>query len=99
MENQQREQLARLLAGAAMGAAFAFLFTTRNGKRFLDSADLWLDDVTGEMQRLRGTAAKVRDAVNEGRRSFESIANLGWMKETQGADGKTGQTWPPEARH
>ena len=76
MDNQQT-QVARVLTGAAIGAGFAFLFLTKSGKHLLDTAEPWLDEVIRDMQRLRGTAAKVRDAVDEGRRSFEAVAKLG----------------------
>jgi hypothetical protein len=98
VNNQQQVQLSRVFAGAAIGAGFAFLFMTGSGKKLLDSAELWLDDVIRDMQRLRGTAAKVRDAVDESRRSFETIATLGSPGE---ANANTGQQapWASEARH
>jgi hypothetical protein len=98
VENHQREQLARVLTGAAISAGFAFLFMTKNGKRLLDSAEPWLDEVIRDMQRLRGTAAKVRDAVDEGRRSFETIARLGSFSETGGTTGQQA-SWASEAKH
>ena len=76
MDNQQAH-MSRVLTGAAITAGFAFLFLTRTGKQLLDSAEPWLDEVIRDMQRLRGTAQKVRDAVDEGRRSFEAVAKLG----------------------
>lgn len=73
MDNQT--QLSKVLAGAAIGAGFAFLFLTQRGHRFLDSAEPWLDDVIRDLQRLRGAAAKAREAVDEGRRSFAAVAD------------------------
>jgi hypothetical protein len=92
VENQQT-QLARVLTGAAISAGFAFLFLTKRGKHLLDSAEPWLDEVIQDMQRLRGTAAKVRDAVDEGRRSFEAVAKLGSFGNSQE------QPWASEAKH
>lgn len=69
-----RTQVSKIVAGAAIGAGFAFLFLTRSGHRFLDSAEPWLDDVIRDMQRLRGAAAKAREAVDEGRRSFAAVS-------------------------
>jgi hypothetical protein len=66
----------RLLIGAAMGAGFAYLFLTKDGQRLLTSAEPWLDDVIRDMQRLRGAAAKARDAVSEGKRSFAAVSEL-----------------------
>jgi len=89
-------QLGRVLAGAAISAGFAFLFLTKSGKQLLDSAEPWLDEVIQDMQRLRGTAAKVRDAVDEGRRSFQAVSKLGSF----GSQGNSqGQPWEAEARH
>ena len=98
MDNRQQVQLSRVLTGAAISAGFAFLFMTKGGKKLLDSAEPWLDEVIRDMQRLRGTAAKFRDAVDEGRKSFETIARLGSFSET---GGNTGQQppWASEAKH
>jgi hypothetical protein len=88
----QQTQLSRILAGAAISAGFAFLFLTKNGKRLLDGAEPWLDEVIRDMQRLRGTAAKVRDAVDEGRRSFEAVSKLGSF-------GTQEQPWASDQKH
>jgi hypothetical protein len=69
-------QLSRVLAGAVVGAGFAFLFLTLSGKRFLDSAEPRLDGMIRDMQRLRGAAVKAQDAFEEGRRSFETVKRL-----------------------
>lgn len=70
----RRSQTSSVLAGAAIGAAFAFLFLTRRGHRLLDTAEPWLDDVIRDMQRLRGAAGKAKEAVEEGRRSFAAVS-------------------------
>ena len=72
MEN--RDQFSKVLAGAVIGAGFAFLFLTRGGHRFLDSAEPWLDDMIRDLQRLRSAAGKAREAVDEGRRSFAAVS-------------------------
>jgi hypothetical protein len=69
-------QLSRVLIGAAIGAGFAYLFLTKNGQQILDTAEPWLDDVIRDMQRLRGAAAKAKDALEEGRRSFAAMSQL-----------------------
>ena len=74
MDNQT--QASRILLGAAVGAGFAYLFLTRSGQRLLDTAEPWLDNVIRDLQRLRGAAAKARDAVDEGRRSFAAVQEL-----------------------
>lgn len=94
MQHQRQIQLSGVLAGAALSAAFAYLFLTKSGKKLLESAEPWLDGVIRDMQRLRGAAAKAREAVEEGRRSFEAVAKLG-------AAGNTAprQPWSSDARH
>ena len=92
MANQETD-LSRILVGAAISAGFAFLFLTKSGKQLLDSAEPWLDEVIRDMQRLRGTAAKVRDAVDEGRRSFEAVSRLGSFGNGQD------QPWASDAKH
>jgi hypothetical protein len=69
-------QSSRIVLGAALGAGFAFLFLTRSGQRLLESADPWLDGMIRDMQRLRGVAAKAKDAVEEGRRSFAELQQI-----------------------
>jgi hypothetical protein len=70
-----QSQLAKVLAGAAIGAAFAFLFLTSRGHRLLDNAEPWLDEVIRDLQRLGTAAGKAREAVDEGRRSFAAMSN------------------------
>ena len=68
-------QLSKVLAGAAIGAGFAFLFLTEKGHRFLDGVEPWLDDVIRDLHRLRSAAGKAREAVDEGRRSFSAVSD------------------------
>ena len=92
----QQTQLSKVLAGAAIGAGFAFLFLTAKGHRFLDSAEPWLDDVIRDLQRLRSAAGKARDAVDEGRRSFAAVSDampFGHAKENKDKD------WTNEPHH
>ena len=70
----QQTQLSKILAGAAIGAGFAFLFLTARGHRLLDNAEPWLDDVIRDLHRLRNAAGKAREAVDEGRRSFSAVS-------------------------
>jgi hypothetical protein len=70
---ENRDQLMKVLAGAAIGAGFAFLFLTRSGHQVLDNAEPWLEDVIRDLQRLRSAAGKAREAVDEGRRSFAAV--------------------------
>jgi hypothetical protein len=86
----QQTQLSKVLAGAAIGAGFAFLFLTARGHRLLDSAEPWLDDVIRDLQRLRNAAGKAREAVDEGRRSFSAVSEaipFGHFKDKEWAKG------------
>ena len=89
-------QLSKVLAGAAIGAGFAFLFLTSRGHRFLDNAEPWLDDVIRDLHRLRNAAGKAREAVDEGRRSFNAVSEaipFGHSKESKVKD------WTSEPHH
>ena len=89
-------QLSKVLAGAAIGAGFAFLFLTSRGHRFLDNAEPWLDDVIRDLHRLRNAAGKAREAVDEGRRSFNAVSEaipFGHSKES------TDKPWTNEPHH
>ena len=85
--------ISRVLAGAAIGAGFALLFLTKRGHRFLDSAGPWLDDVIRDLQRLGGAAAKAREAVDEGRRSFAAVSEAIAFGQENDRD------WPNEPHH
>lgn len=90
MENQT--QTSRILLGAALGAGFAYLFLTKSGQRMLDSAEPWLNGMIRDMQRLQGAAAKAREAVDEGRRSFTAVQQLSGF-------GHKGDGFTPETSH
>ena len=70
----QQTQLSKVLAGALIGAGFAYLFLTAKGHRLLDNAEPWLDDVIRDLHRLRNAAGNAREAVDEGRRSFGAVS-------------------------
>jgi hypothetical protein len=94
----QQTQLSKVLAGAAIGAGFAFLFLTARGHRLLDSAEPWLDDVIRDLHRLRNAAAKAREAVDEGRRSFSAVSEaipFGHFKEKAWKE----KPWADEPHH
>ncbi len=70
-----QEQVSKVLAGAAIGAVFAFLFLTSRGHRLLNNAEPWLEEVIRDLQRLSSAAGKAREAMDEGRRSFAAMSN------------------------
>lgn len=89
----QQTQLSKVLAGAAIGAGFAFLFLTEKGHRFLDNAEPWLDDVIRDLNRLRSAAGKAREAMDEGRRSFAAVSEAIPFGHTKDKD------WSNEPHH
>ena len=88
-------QLSKVIAGAAIGAGFAFLFLTARGHRLLDNAEPWLDDVIRDLQRLRNAAGKAREAVDEGRRSFSAVSEAIPFGHSQSKD----KDWSSEPHH
>ena len=88
MDSQR--QLGKVLAGAAIGAGFAFLFLTSKGHRLLDNAEPWLDGVIRDLQRLRSATGKAREAIDEGRRSFAAMSDavpFGQPRDREWTDG------------
>ncbi len=83
-----------MLAGAAIGAGFAFLFLTVKGHRLLDNAEPWLDNVIRDLHRLRNAASKAREAVDEGRRSFNAVSEAMPFGQS-----KTKEEWSGEPHH
>jgi hypothetical protein len=81
-----------MLLGAAIGAGFAFLFLTKGGQRFLGQVEPWLDDVIRDMHRFRDAAAKAREAVEEGKKSFTAVSKLRPF-------GQDSDNRPSESRH
>ena len=84
-------QLGKVLAGAAIGAGFAFLFLTSRGRRLLNDAEPWLDDVIRDLQRLRSAAGKAREAIDEGRRSFAAMSDAVPFGQSRERDWSSGQ--------
>jgi uncharacterized membrane protein YccC len=91
-------QLSKVLAGAAIGAGFAFLFLTYKGHRLLDNAEPWLDDVIRDLQRLRSAAGKAREALDEGRRSFAAVSDAIPFGHPKGSESKS-EDWSNEPHH
>jgi hypothetical protein len=72
---ESQTQLSKVLAGAAIGAVFAYLFLTSKGQRLLNDAEPWLEGLIRDLQRLNTAAGKAREAMDEGRRSFAAMSN------------------------
>jgi outer membrane lipoprotein SlyB len=74
VDERSRVLLATCL-GAVAGGVTGWLYLTDAGRRFRDQIEPRLDDLIGEMTRVRGTVEKARSAANEGWRSLSEITN------------------------
>jgi hypothetical protein len=59
--------------GAVVGGVFGWLYLTESGQNVREQLEPRLDDLIGEMTRVRGTVEKARTAANEGWRSLNDI--------------------------
>ena len=72
MEERSRVLLAACL-GAVAGGVWGYLYLTESGRQLREEIEPRLDDLIGEMTRVRGTVEKARTAANEGWRSLSDI--------------------------
>jgi gas vesicle protein len=61
--------------GAVAGGVWGFLYLTESGRNLREQIEPRLDDLIGEMTRVRGTVEKARTAANEGWRSLSDITS------------------------
>jgi hypothetical protein len=54
---------------------WGFLYLTESGRSLREQIEPRLDDLIGEMTRVRGTVEKARTAANEGWRSLSDITS------------------------
>jgi hypothetical protein len=59
--------------GAVVGGVCGWLYLTESGRYVREQIEPRLDDLIGEMTRVRGTVEKARSAANEGWRSLSDI--------------------------
>ena len=74
MDERARVMLAACL-GAVAGGIWGYLYLTENGRHLRDQIEPTLDDLIGEIGRVRGTVEKAKTAANEGWRSLSDITN------------------------
>jgi hypothetical protein len=72
VDDRSRVLLATII-GAAAGGLLGYLYLTEQGRHVRRQIDPWLDDVMDELQRMRGTVDKAREATAEGRRAFADV--------------------------
>ena len=61
--------------GAVAGGVWGYLYLTESGRNLREQIEPRLDDLIGEMTRVRGTVDKARSAANEGWRSLSDITS------------------------
>jgi hypothetical protein len=63
--------------GAVAGGVWGWLYLTGSGRHFREQIEPTLDDVIGEITRVRSTVEKARSAAHEGWRSLSDITSGG----------------------
>ena len=74
MDERSRVLMAACL-GAVAGGVWGYLYLTEGGRHLRDQIEPRLDDLIGEITRVRGTVDKARTAANEGWRSLSDITS------------------------
>lgn len=74
MDERSRVLLAACL-GAVAGGVWGYLYLTESGRQLREQIEPRLDDLLGEITRVRGTVEKARTAANEGWRSLSDITS------------------------
>jgi hypothetical protein len=81
--DERSRVLVETCVGAVIGGVWGWLYLTESGRGVRDQIEPKLDDLIGEIGRVRGTVEKARAAANEGWRSLNDI--------TSGSGGRGGR--------
>ncbi len=71
--DERSRVLVSAFVGAVVGGVCGWLYLTESGRYVREQIEPRLDDLIGEMTRVRGTVEKARTAANEGWRSLSDI--------------------------
>lgn len=71
--DERSRVLVAACVGAVVGGVCGWLYLTESGRQIREQLEPRLDDLIGEMTRVRGTVEKARTAANEGWRSLSDI--------------------------
>jgi len=71
--DERSRVLVATCVGAVIGGVWGWLYLTESGRNVREQIEPKLDDLIGEMGRVRGTVEKARAAANEGWRSLSDI--------------------------
>lgn len=74
MDDRSRVLMTACL-GAVAGGVWGYLYLTDSGRHLREQIEPRLDDLIGEITRVRGTVDKARTAANEGWRSLSDITS------------------------
>ncbi len=74
MDDRSRVLMAACL-GAVAGGVWGYLYLTEGGRNLREQIEPRLDDLIGEITRVRSTVDKARSAANEGWRSLSDITS------------------------
>ena len=72
MDERSRVLLSSLL-GAALGGVVGYLYLTDKGRQVREQIEPTLDTIASELERVRATGDKVRQAVHEGERTLHNL--------------------------
>lgn len=74
--DEHSQVLLSTLLGAVVGAVVGGLYLTERGRRVRDQIEPTLDNFVSEIERVRGTVDKAREAAQEGRQAFEDAMRV-----------------------
>ena len=82
--DERSQVLLSTLLGAVAGAMVGCLYLTESGSRVRKQIEPALDNLVAEIDRVRGTVLRAREAVREGRRAFEDVMAVARATESNG---------------
>ncbi len=74
--DERSQVLLSTLLGAVVGAVVGGLYLTERGRHVRDQIEPTLDNFVSEIERVRGTVDKAREAAQEGRQAFEDAMRV-----------------------
>ena len=74
--DERSQVLLSTILGAVAGAVVGGLYLTERGRRVRDQIEPTLDNFVSEIERVRGTVDKAREAARDGRQAFEDAMRV-----------------------
>lgn len=91
--DEHSQVLLSTLLGAVVGAVVGGLYLTERGRRVRDQIEPTLDNFVSEIERVRGTVDKAREAAQEGRQAFEDAMRVATPNESVEEAESNDATW------